>query len=154
MQELWKKKKRSNSSQQDKKGKRWLVAILQSHPNIPCLMPAPALSARLSVIASPPAFFIRQARYLCSETTETLAGPYTYTTGPLCPDIGKKLARKLSPRRMATRRARLSLAVAASSFVATAAAAGAADVDMVFLKSAVAKGAGVCSAVQLPVPSR
>jgi hypothetical protein len=89
MQELWKKKKRSNSSQQDKKGKRWLVAILQSHPNIPCLMPAPALSARLSVIASPPAFFIRQARYLCSETTETVAGPYTYTTGPLCPDIGK-----------------------------------------------------------------
>jgi hypothetical protein len=51
------------------------------------------------------------------------------------------------------RRARLSLAVAALSFVAAAAAAGAADVDMVFLKSAVAKGAGVCSAVQLPFQS-
>jgi hypothetical protein len=45
--------------------RRVAVAILQSHPNIPCLMPASALSARLSVIASPPAFSVRQARYLC-----------------------------------------------------------------------------------------
>lgn len=43
----------------------------------------------------------------------------------------------------------LALAAAVLSFVVVA-AAGQADVDMVFLKNAVDKGAGVCSVVQLP----
>jgi hypothetical protein len=49
---------------------------------------------------------------------------------------------------MAARGARLALAVAVLSFVAAAATVGAAHVDMVFLKSAMPKGAGVCSAAQ------